>query len=61
MADTGAAPAKLLDVLMMLGIRGKERTRRQWEELYCTAGFRVTHVVPLHDNFCTSIVEGVKQ
>lgn len=61
MGDTGATAAKLLDLLMMLAIRGKERTRSQWEELYCAAGFRITSVTPLHDNFGTSIVEGVKQ
>jgi len=45
---------------MMGGIRGKERTLRQWNELYGAAGFRVTRVIPLHDNFGTSIVEGAK-
>jgi O-methyltransferase domain/Dimerisation domain len=60
MGDTNATPAKLLDVLMMLFIQGKERTRKQWEELYCAAGFRITKVVPLGDNFGTNILEGVK-
>ena len=61
MGDTGATPAKFLDVSMMLAIRGKERTRKQWEELYAAAGFRITSVIPLRDNFGTSIVEGVKR
>ena len=61
MGDTGATPAKFLDVAMMLAIRGKERTRKQWEELYAAAGFRITSVIPLRDNFGTSIVEGVKR
>ena len=61
MGDTGATPAKFLDVHMMLVIRGKERTRKQWEELYAAAGFRITRVIPLRDNFGTSIVEGVKR
>jgi hypothetical protein len=60
MGDTGATPAKLLDLLMMVCISGKERTRKEWEDLYATCGFRVTRVTPLHDNFGTSIVEGVK-
>ena len=60
MGDTGATPAKFLDVHMMVTIRGKERTRKQWEKLYAAAGFRVTSVIPLQDNFGTSIVEGVK-
>jgi len=61
MGDTGATAAKLLDLLMMLAIRGKERTRSQWEELYAAAGFRIKSITPLHDNFGTSIVEGVKR
>ena len=40
---------------------GIERTRTQWEELYAAAGFRITSVIPLRDNFGTSIVEGVKR
>jgi hypothetical protein len=58
--DTGGTAAKFLDLLMMVGIRGKERTRQQWEELYAAAGFHVASVTPLQDNFGTSIVEGVK-
>ena len=58
--DTSGTPAKLLDLLMMLGIRGKERTREQWEEVYAASGFRITSVIPLQDNFGVSIVEGVK-
>lgn len=58
--DTTGTAAKFLDLLMMAGIRGKERTRRQWETLYAAAGFRVASVTPLRDNFGTSLVEGVK-
>ena len=58
--DTSGTAAKFLDLLMMAGIRGKERTRQQWEALYGAAGFRVVKVTSLQDNFGTSIVEGVK-
>ena len=61
MGDTGATPANLLDVLMMLSIRGKERTKKQWENLYATAGFHITRMIPVGDNFGTSIIEGVKR
>ena len=61
MGDVSGTSAKLLDLLMMGGIRGKERTLAQWEELYAAAGFRVTSVIPLQDNFGTSIVEGSKR
>ena len=58
--DTGATPAKLLDILMLLVIGGKERTRQQWEDLYRSSGFRITSITPLQDNFGTSIVEGAR-
>jgi hypothetical protein len=60
MGDTGATPAKLLDVLMLLAIGGKERTKLQWEDLYRASGFQIKSIIQLHDNFGTSIVEGVK-
>jgi hypothetical protein len=60
MGDTSGTSAKFLDLLMMSGIRGKERTLNQWDDLYRTTGFRITSVTPLQDNFGTSIVEGVK-
>ena len=60
MGDTAATPAKLLNVLMLLAIRGKERTRVQWEDLYRASGFRITSITPLHDNFGTSIIAGKK-
>ena len=60
LGDTGGTAAKFLDLLMMAGIRGKERTRKQWAELYAGAGLRVVRVISLQDNFGTSVVEGVK-
>jgi ubiquinone/menaquinone biosynthesis C-methylase UbiE len=61
MGDTSGTAGKLLDVDMMVFIPGKERTKAQWEALYNAAGFRVTSIIPLQDNFGTSIVEGAKQ
>jgi hypothetical protein len=60
MGDSSGTSAKFLDLLMMAGIRGKERTLEQWNELYGSAGFGITSVTPLYDNFGTSIVEGTK-
>ena len=60
MGNVSGTSAKFLDLLMMAGIRGKERTLRQWEALYAESGFRVTDVISLQDNFGTSIVEGAK-
>ena len=61
MGDTSGTPGKFLDMDMMVFIPGKERTRSQWDALYDDAGFQVTSVTPIHDNFGTSIVEGVKK
>jgi hypothetical protein len=60
LGDTSGAAAKLLDLNMMVFIPGKERTRAQWEALYRVAGLRIQSIVPLQDNFGTSIIEGVK-
>ena len=61
MGDTTGAAAKILDIMVMLAVGGRERTRDQWEGLFGTAGFRISRITPLEDNFGTSIIEGVKQ
>jgi ubiquinone/menaquinone biosynthesis C-methylase UbiE len=60
MGDTSGATAKIIDIAMMTFIAGKERTKAQWESLFKDAGFRISSITPLADNFGTSIVEGVK-
>ena len=61
MGDSSGTSAKFLDLLMMgLCDCGKERTLNQWNKLYGAAGFGITGVTPLDDNFGTSIVEGTK-
>jgi hypothetical protein len=37
--------AKILDIQMLVLLRGKERTRAEWKELLHTAGFQLTRVV----------------
>ena len=44
MGDTSGTVPKFFDLLLMGGVPGKERTLRQWEELYAAAGFRLTTV-----------------
>ena len=61
MGDPDGTPAKLLDILMLVFIPGKERTRDQWAHLYGAAGFEIRSITPIHDNFGTSIVEGTKK
>ena len=60
MGETARALAKFLDLNMMVFIPGKERTRKQWEELYTAAGMKIISVTPIADNFGAGIIEGVK-
>lgn len=61
MGDVTGTPAKLLDINMLVFITGTERAETQWNHLYRAAGFEIRSITPIHDNFGTSIVEGVKQ
>lgn len=61
MGDTAGMPAKLLDIVMLTHITGKERTEQQWHELYRAAGLEIRSITPIHDNFGTSIVDGAKR
>jgi predicted O-methyltransferase YrrM len=44
LGDTGAGGAKLLDMLMMVSLPGKERTAAEWHALFAAAGLRVESV-----------------
>jgi len=59
--NTAGTAAKLLDIVMLVCVTGKERTERQWAELYRAAGLNIRTITPIQDNFGTSIIEGVKQ
>lgn len=61
MGETGNTPAKMLDLNMLVFIRGKERKLEQWKSLYDLAGFKISQITPLNDNLGTSIIEGVKK
>jgi len=60
MGNTAGMPAKLLDIVMLTHITGKERTEQEWTDLYRAAGLQIRSITPIQDNFGTSIVEGVK-
>jgi hypothetical protein len=49
---------KLLDIQMMVAVRGKERTKKEFAELFGRAGLRLVRVVPTTS--ALSIVEGVR-
>ena len=59
MGDTGASGTKLLDMLMMLSLPGKERTEAEWHALYAAAGLRVASITPIQPRSVESIIEGI--
>jgi hypothetical protein len=61
LGDSSGLPAKLMDIVMLTFITGKERTERQWSALYEAAGLEIHSITPIRDNFGTSIVEGRKR
>ncbi|HXY76752.1 MAG TPA: methyltransferase [Steroidobacteraceae bacterium] len=50
-------PGKILDMIMLVGPGGQERTEEEYRELLGKAGFRQTRVVPTES--AVSVVEGV--
>lgn len=50
-------PAKIVDIVMLNILRGRERTESEFRALLTAAGFRLTQVIPTHSML--SIVEGV--
>jgi len=58
MGDTGASGAKLLDMLMMVTLPGKERTQGEWRALYDAAGLRLTSVTTINLRTGESLLEG---
>ena len=61
MGDTGASGTKLLDMLMMVTLPGRERTEPEWRALYDAAGLTLTSVTLLNPRSGESVVEGVKR
>ncbi|AGY57678.1 methyltransferase [Gloeobacter kilaueensis] len=53
------SPAKFLDVLMMTGTGGQERTEKEYRSLLRSSGFELKQVIPT-ESMC-SIVEAVKR
>ena len=49
-------PAKLMDLAMLVYITGKERTEREWRDLFAASGWRLTRIVPTSTEMC--VIEG---
>jgi ubiquinone/menaquinone biosynthesis C-methylase UbiE len=50
------SPFKLLDITMLM-VGGKERTKKQFEDIFSQAGLKLNRVVPFQNDL--SVVEGV--
>ena len=50
-------PGKMLDMIMLVGPGGQERTEEEYRDLYKKSGFQLTRVVPTKSP--VSVVEGV--
>jgi SAM-dependent methyltransferase len=50
------APSKIMDLTMLLFIDGLERTETQFRNLFASAGWRMTRIIPTESPLC--IVEG---
>jgi hypothetical protein len=58
MGDTGASGSKLLDMLMMVSLPGKERTEAEWRALYAAAGLAMTSITVVNPRSGESLIEG---
>jgi hypothetical protein len=58
LGDTSATSAKLLDLLMMVSLPGKERTEAEWRALYDGAGLEIVSITTLDPQSRSSLVEG---
>jgi hypothetical protein len=52
-----AHPAKIVDLIMLAALTGRERTEPEFRDLFAAAGLRLTRVLPTPSPL--SIVEGV--
>ena len=59
MGDTGCSSTKLLDMLMMVSLPGKERTEAEWRALYDAAGLQIGRIISLNPRSGESIIDGV--
>ena len=57
MGDTSASGAKLLDMLMMVSLPGKERTEAEWRALHAQAGLSITSITVTNPSSGESLIE----
>lgn len=59
MGDTGCSSTKLLDMLMMVSLPGRERTAAEWRRLFDAAGLALASITPINPRSGESVIEGV--
>jgi hypothetical protein len=51
------APGKFLDLQMLIAAGGRERTEKQFREIFAASGWKLNRVIPMRTP--ESIVEGI--
>jgi hypothetical protein len=56
--EPNPTPAKILDIMMLvITMRGKERTKDEFAELFASSGLRLNRIVPTEGPIC--VIEAV--
>ena len=59
MGDTGASGTKLLDLLMLVSLPGRERTEAEWRALFAAAGLALESMTRLNPPSVEYLIVGV--
>jgi hypothetical protein len=60
LGDSGSTQLKLMDLLMMVQLPGKERTESEWGQLLASTGFELERIVHPDPRRGASLIEGVR-
>jgi O-methyltransferase len=59
LGDTGASGTKLLDLLMLVSLPGRERVEAEWRALFQAAGLALDSVTPINPPSAECIIAGL--
>ena len=59
LGDTGASGSKLLDLLMLVSLPGRERTEAEWCTLFAAAGLALESMTRLNPPSVEYVIVGV--
>ena len=54
----GQSVAKLLDLEMLVITGGRERTEKEFVDLFSSSGFELSRIIPTRETIC--IIEGIR-